>query len=124
MSKARVSAEEAATAEANFQLSKQVHAIVCHAAASLDLDPEDVYSQTAWPLSARLGCTAYEAFCLAGVEPARIFNEELTPHLAPALRAALLAQIGKRLQRSAAVKVRAHVECRCIGRGGVRAAWR
>uniref|UniRef100_A0A7S3AJY7 S1 motif domain-containing protein n=1 Tax=Haptolina ericina TaxID=156174 RepID=A0A7S3AJY7_9EUKA len=121
LSKTRVSSEEVAEVEGRYQRSKAVHSIVCHAAAALGLEPALVYSLTAWRLSEQLECHAFDAFCAAAAEPGRIFDEQRTPGLSPPLRSTLLRLIRKRLGPSAASKVRAHIEVRCLGRGGVTA---
>lgn len=124
LSKWRVEPEERAAAEAAFHRSKAIHAIVRHVAAKERMcSMEQLYARAVWPLARddALACHPYEAFCLALQRPEAVFNERRTPGLSDGLRAALLAEIRRRLAPGAAVKVQAHVEARCLGRAGVYA---
>ena len=53
LSKRRVSAEDVAKCDEQFQRSKAVHSIMRHVSEVQHMDMEELYRQTAWPLYAK-----------------------------------------------------------------------
>lgn len=119
LSKRRVSAEDVAKCDEQFQRSKAVHSIMRHVSEVQHMDMEELYRQTAWPLYAKYG-HAYEAFRLAITDPDTIFNEETTPGLDASLKQVLRDDIAKRLTPTA-IKIRADVEVTCFHYEGINA---
>lgn len=116
LSKRRVSAEEVAKCEENFNKSKAVHGIMRHVAEKLSLDLEDLYTRFCWPLYAKYG-HAYDAFKLTINDPDAIFTDTDLPDRA---KKELISNIRRRLTPQA-IKIRADIECTCFGYEGIDA---
>eukprot|EP00047_Mylnosiga_fluctuans_P002496 m.224745 g.224745 ORF g.224745 m.224745 type:complete len:324 (+) comp11144_c0_seq1:36-1007(+) len=123
LSKRRVSPEEAKKCEEKFNKAKSVNSILRHVAETENVDLEELYKATAWPLETKFGGpgSSYDAFKLALTEdPALPTSVFAGLELPPKLKNELVTNIRRRLTPQP-VKIRSDLEVACYSSEGIDA---
>jgi len=116
LSKRRVSQEDIAKCEANYNKSKAVHSIMRHVSETCKVPLIELYEKFGWNLYKKFG-HAYDAFKLIVQEADKV----LAPYeIQDKVKSTLLANIKRRLTPMP-VRLRADIEVTCFGYEGIDA---